>query len=73
MDSLLQLLEGFHVALTWQNVAFMMIGVLLGIIVGYVVSLFIPGMVDLAPVAAAPEAGPRSPRAGSHPPPAGAP
>ncbi|MFO1184786.1 MAG: tripartite tricarboxylate transporter permease [Bauldia sp.] len=51
MDSLLQLLEGFHVALTWQNVAFMFLGVLLGIVVGVLPGLGGPnGVAILLPL-----------------------
>ncbi len=34
MDDLNQLLLGFQVALSWHNVLFMVVGVLLGIVVG---------------------------------------
>src|ERR1700704_5261394 len=51
MEDLSQLLAGFQIALTWQNVAFMMIGVVLGIIVGVLPGLGGPnGVAILLPL-----------------------
>src|SRR5882724_3624937 len=51
MGDFSQLLDGFQIALTWQNVAFMMIGVILGIIVGVLPGLGGPnGVAILLPL-----------------------
>ena len=51
MDNIAPLLEGFQVALSWQNVAFMIVGVLLGIVVGVLPGLGGPnGVAILLPL-----------------------
>jgi TctA family transporter len=51
MDDLNQLLLGFQVALTWHNVLFMIVGVLLGIVVGVLPGLGGPnGVAILLPL-----------------------
>ena len=51
MDNIAPLLDGFQVALSWQNVAFMIIGVLLGIVVGVLPGLGGPnGVAILLPL-----------------------
>ena len=51
MDNIALLLDGFQVALSWQNVAFMIIGVLLGIVVGVLPGLGGPnGVAILLPL-----------------------
>ncbi len=51
MENLTDLLNGFQVALSWQNVAFMMLGVLLGIVVGVLPGLGGPnGVAILLPL-----------------------
>ena len=51
MDNIALLLDGFQVALSWQNIAFMIVGVLLGIVVGVLPGLGGPnGVAILLPL-----------------------
>jgi TctA family transporter len=51
MEDVQQLLVGFEVALSWHNIAFMIVGVLLGIVVGVLPGLGGPnGVAILLPL-----------------------